>query len=170
LFKDTSVGPAFFTRLFGEQKVTLSGDQSQLVDWVAQGTYPVGLFLSFNEVELAAKQGLPIKAVAADQLKEAPAIGPANGAAAMMDRAPHPAAAKLYLNWLLSKEGQLLWQKDVGDNSLRTDISKDAVDPLLVPKDGVTYVDSGSETFSRAFGPNTLRQPIDEGLQKAGSK
>jgi iron(III) transport system substrate-binding protein len=168
LFKQPNLGPTFFTNLFAQQDIHLSEDQRQLIDWVAQGVYPIGIFLSQNEVDLAVKQGLPITTVPAEQLKEGGSIGPANGAVAMLDRAPHPNAAKLYLNWLLSKEGQTLWQKDVGDNSLRTDIPKDGLNQVLIPKDGVTYVNSGTEEFSRAFSPSTLRQPIEEGLKKAG--
>ncbi|HLG73843.1 MAG TPA: extracellular solute-binding protein, partial [Chloroflexota bacterium] len=167
MFKQPQLGPNFFTRLFGEMDVKLSQDQRQLVDWVSQGTYPIGLFMSQNEVDLAAKQGLPIATVPAEQFKEGATIGPANGAVAMLDRAPHPNAAKLYLNWLLSREGQIAWQRDIGDNSFRTDIPKDGVNPLVIPKVGVDYVNSGTEDFSRSFSPSTLSKPIDEGLKKA---
>ena len=168
VYQQKDLGPAWFKKLFSTQDVTLSNDQSQLTNWVAQGTYPIGLFLSPSEVENAAKQGLPVKMVPTDQFKEGASIGPANGALIMMDRAPHPNAAKVYIHWMLSKEGQMAWQREIGDNSLRTDIPKDSVDPALVPKDGVSYVNSGSEQFSRAFGPKTLAAPINEGLQAAG--
>src|SRR5438552_5169730 len=121
VFKQPDLGPTFYRRLFAEMNVALSNEQRQLVDWVSQGTYPIGLFLSPNEVGLASKQGLPIAMIPPDQFKEGASIGPANGALAMMDRAPHPNAAKVYANWLLSKEGQPAWQREVGDNSLRID-------------------------------------------------
>jgi hypothetical protein len=43
--------------------------------------------------------------------------------------APYPNAAKVFLNWLLSREGQIALQKLVenGRNSLRIDIPKDDV-------------------------------------------
>jgi iron(III) transport system substrate-binding protein len=168
IYKQPELGPTFLTRLFSEMNVRLSEDQRQLIDWVGQGTYPIGLLMSQNEVDLAVKQGLPITTVPAEQFKEGASFGPANGAVAMLDRAPHPGAAKLYLNWLLSKAGQLDWQRIVGDNSLRVDITKDGVNPLVVPKQGINYVNSGTEEFSRTLNPATLRQPIDEGLKKAG--
>jgi iron(III) transport system substrate-binding protein len=170
MFKQPDLGPPFFTRLFAEMNVKLSDDQRQLIDWVGQGTYPIGLWLSQNEVDLAVKQGLPIGTVPAEQLKEGASIGPANGAVAMLDRAPHPNAAKFYLNWLLSRDGQIAWQHDVGDNSMRIDVPKNDLNPLVVPKDGVNYLNAGGEDFSRAFSPSTLRQPIDDGLKKAGAQ
>ena len=60
------------------------------------------------------------------------------GGVNLIDRAPHPNAAKLYINWLLSKEGQSAWQKS-GYNSARIDIPKEAVDAANRIVDGVTY-------------------------------
>ena len=47
--------------------------------------------------------------------------GPGFGAVALMDKAPHPNAAIVYLNWLLSKEGQTEYAKS-GRNSRRLDV------------------------------------------------
>ncbi len=138
VYKQPDLGPNWFRRVFAEMDVQISNEQRQLVDWVSQ------------------------------QFKEGASIGPSNGALTMIERAPHPNAAKLYANWLLSREGQVAWQREIGDNSLRIDIPKDMVSPVSVPKQGVSYVNSGTEEFSRAFNPATLRQPIDEGLRMAG--
>ena len=40
----------------------------------------------------------------------------------LVNRAPHPNAAKLYVNWLLSKEGGEVFCKELGLNSRRADI------------------------------------------------
>ena len=55
-----------------------------------------------------------------------------NGTLSYFNRAPHPAAAKVAINWLLSREGQTAWldanQKTGGlYDSLREDISKEKV-------------------------------------------
>lgn len=49
-----------------------------------------------------------------------------------MNQAPHPNAARLFINWLLSREGQTSFQKimntpDVIMESMRTDIPKDVI-------------------------------------------
>ena len=43
--------------------------------------------------------------------------------------APHPNAARVAINWLLSREGQKVYQKVRGSDSRRLDIPKDDVRP-----------------------------------------
>ena len=40
----------------------------------------------------------------------------------LYNKAPHPNAAKLFINWFLSKEGQTIWCKEIPQNSARTDV------------------------------------------------
>ena len=54
------------------------------------------------------------------------------GTLALVNRAPHPNAAKVFINWLLSRRGQMALQKArptqrVPPDSLRIDIPKDEV-------------------------------------------
>jgi ABC-type Fe3+ transport system substrate-binding protein len=50
-----------------------------------------------------------------------------------MNRAPHPNAAKVFINWVLSREGQIAFQRISSadnpstGNSMREDIPKDVV-------------------------------------------
>jgi ABC-type Fe3+ transport system substrate-binding protein len=58
-----------------------------------------------------------------------------NGTLSFFNRAPHPNAAKVAVNWLLSREGQSTWldynAKTAGQyDSLREDIPKDKVAEL----------------------------------------
>src|SRR5262249_22139248 len=64
------------------------------------------------------------------------------GTISMLTQPPHPNAAKLYLNWLLSKAGQLSWEK-TGFDSRRLDIAH--VAPDYLPKPGVPYVADETE-------------------------
>jgi ABC-type Fe3+ transport system substrate-binding protein len=47
------------------------------------------------------------------------------GSLGLMNRAPHPNAAVVFINWLLSKEGQLVWSKAVNAVSRRVDVPTD---------------------------------------------
>ena len=64
-----------------------------------------------------------------------------------MNRAPHPNAAKVFVNWLLSREGQTAFQRVIsmpGDakNSRRIDVPKDHI-PVSERRDqGVKYFDA----------------------------
>ncbi|HLQ24191.1 MAG TPA: extracellular solute-binding protein, partial [Gemmatimonadales bacterium] len=135
LWMTEGLGPPFLEKLFGEMDVALTEDRRQLVDWVAQGRYTIGLFAG-QEVDEAIKQGLPVAHVDTRKLKEGFAVSAGWGSVAMMNQAPHPNAARVYLNWLLAPEGQLAWQHATGGNSLRTDVAKEMVDPLNVPPPG----------------------------------
>ncbi len=68
-------------------------------------------------------------------------IGSGGGNIALINRAPHPSAAKVFINWFLSREGQTAYQKLVGGgrNSLRTDIPKDDVPPHARIKPDAKY-------------------------------
>jgi hypothetical protein len=60
---------------------------------------------------------------------------------------PHPNALKVYIDYLLSKEGQTEWSKAIGFASLRQDVPRDHVIQYLIPKEGVQYLDSHLERY-----------------------
>ena len=92
-------------------------------------------------------------------------IDPGNGALAIMDWAPHPNAPRLFMNWLLSRQGQISWQIHVEEPSLRTDIPKDGLSPILVPKPGVSYVNAATEEYS-ALTFSDISDLVTRALQK----
>ena len=138
------LGPKFIKRLFGEMDVTLFRDRRQSVDWLANGKFAVCFFCIPSELGAAQSQGLPVAKF--DLLKEGAAITPHTGAIGLVNKAPHPNAAKVFINWLLSREGQITVQNvyvkaKIGvSNSLRTDIPKDVVPPDQRLVDGVKYI------------------------------
>ena len=127
-----SLGSSFLEKLFGEMQIVLTDDRRQLIDWIAQGQYWIGLFPG-DEAEEAIKQGLPISYVDVRKMKEGFYLSSGYGTIAVMNNRPHPNAAIVYINWLLSPEGQLAYQKAGGWNSLRVDIPKNMVNPLRIP-------------------------------------
>jgi len=83
-----------------------------------------------------------------------------------LNRAPHPNAAKVFANWLLSKEGQISWQKYTQTNSLRTDIPKNDVHPPFVPKEGVSYFYANSYRYQSRKDTKAMRRIVDEAVKK----
>jgi len=124
---------ADFIRALGQQQITILRDYAQEVDAIGQGRYSVLIgaadFVAINR----AKQGVPIGIVDARQLKEGTDLSPANGNVAIFNRAPNPNAAKIYLNWLLSKEGQTIFARANGYVSARLDVPTDHTEPWRVP-------------------------------------
>ena len=72
----------------------------------------------------------------------------------MLHNAPHPNAAKIFVNWLLSREGQAQVQKGrkgrprTGSNSLRIDIAKNDVPEEMQRKESVDYFDADDDNFA----------------------
>ncbi|TMA08396.1 MAG: hypothetical protein E6J89_14885 [Deltaproteobacteria bacterium] len=74
--------------------------------------------------------------VGPDQLKEEGSIGGGGSSVLVLfNKAPHPNAAALFINWYLSRRGQIAWQKVMNtkevepSDSMRIDIPKDDVHP-----------------------------------------
>ena len=100
---------------------------------VANGEYPIGL--TFEQA-------------AFDYLKGGAPIGliyPSEGTAITLDgsavikNAPHPNAAKLFLDWTVSKEMQQLMVERFGRRSVRKDVSSPAGLPTLDQIKAITY-------------------------------
>jgi iron(III) transport system substrate-binding protein len=130
LYYHRELGPEFFRRLLTEMDVTASRDSRQIVDWLATGKFAIsGLTLVRRTgLDVAKKQGLPVNWFGGQQFKEGMALVSQSGNIGLLNRAPHPNAAAVAINWLLSREGQMIYQKVYGDgDSLRIDIPKDAI-------------------------------------------
>ena len=81
----------------------------------------------------AKNQGLPVDDFDTTRWKEGSSFSSGGGSLSLLNQAPHPNAAKVFINWFLSRRGQIALQKlgDIDDppNSRRIDIPKDAVPP-----------------------------------------
>lgn len=147
LYYHPDLGPKYLRRLFGEMDVTMVADLRQAIDWLATGKFSVGMPIQGGTVYKAKNQGLAVNEFSAFHFKEGVNLSSAFGSLALLNRAPHPNAAKVFINWLLSREGQTLFQKVIsqpGDprNSRRTDVPKDHVPAEEQRRDKMTYFDT----------------------------
>jgi iron(III) transport system substrate-binding protein len=158
VYATPSLGRNFLKRLFGEMDVTFSNDRYQVVDWLARGKFAVNLFSPVSREDM--KAGLPLVDVKVDG--PAP-LGAGAASASLLNRAPHPNAAKLFLNWLLSREGQIAYQKASENNSLRADIPKKGiVEPGEVPQEGREYFFYSLEENDKKQRDPEFRQFLNE--------
>jgi iron(III) transport system substrate-binding protein len=143
-YHNPKVGPEWIRRLYSEMDITLFRDARQGVNWLVTGKFSLCFFCSKVEVGLARRQGLPIDSLGA--LKEGQSLTASSGSVGLVDKAPHPNAARVFINWLLSREGQLTAQNEyvkarVGaSNSLRIDIPKDMIPFDERLQEGVVYI------------------------------
>jgi len=154
-------GPEFIRQFYGGMDVTFSRDRRQAVNWLATGKFALCVPCTSDEIDRAIKQGLPIAVYRA--MDEAARMTSAGGTLNLMNRAPHPNAARVFINWLLSRKGQILAQKP-GSNSLRTDIPKEDVDRDNLRVKGLDYFDSDNPK-------NSNPRPVVKLIRKvAGAK
>ena len=147
LYYYPDLGPKFLRRLFGEMDVTMVADLRQAVDWLGSGKFALCLPVQGGTIFKAKNQGLPVDQFESYHFKEGVNLSSAFGSLALLNRAPHPNAAKVFVTWLLSREGQTLFQKVIsvpGDarNSRRIDVPKDHIPPDEQRRDRMPYFDT----------------------------
>jgi iron(III) transport system substrate-binding protein len=112
-------GKEFLQRL-AEQNLFINRDGQQLAVNLAKGNLAVALGLAQRFVDPYIKGGLPIKVLTS--VKEGMGGSNGFGTVAVMANAPHPNATKVYINWLLGKEGQDLYGRALTQGSRRLDV------------------------------------------------
>ncbi|HSE88592.1 MAG TPA: extracellular solute-binding protein [Candidatus Binatia bacterium] len=161
------VGPSFIRRLYGEMDVTLFRDYRQGTDWLGVGKAAICFFC---EVDVSKQQGLPVDTFGPGVFKEGAGLVQQFGTLTLVNRAPHPNAAKVFINWLLSRKGQIALQKNMLNtenpaDSLRIDIPKDDV-PLFNRRiDGVKYIDTSKPEWQDM---KPILDVMNEALKAAG--
>ncbi|MBI4331585.1 MAG: extracellular solute-binding protein [Chloroflexi bacterium] len=133
-----------YIRALVKQEPILSRDNRQMVEWVAKAKYPVAIGASKETVTQFQMAGSPIKYVSP------PGVGYlsiGSGTITQPKNAPHPNAAKVFINFFLSKEGQTLSSKLTGYQSARADVPTDFLDPATVRQPGVKYVSELDEGY-----------------------
>jgi len=137
------LGPEFIRRLYGEMNVAVTQELRQTTDWLANGKFAICFFCS--EILRAKSQGLPVDEFPTACWKESRAISAGNiGSLALPSQPPHPHAARLFANWLLSREGQIAFQRAANtpfnsEESMRIDIPKDMIPAEIRRIDGVKH-------------------------------
>lgn len=124
---------ADFIRSLGKQNITILNDYQQEIDAVGQGKTPLLIGGVDRLAQVRMKQGAPIGIVEPSKIKEGTDVSAASGNVSVFNKAPHPNAAKVYINWLLGKAAQEAYSKSNGLPSARADVNGDWYEPWRVP-------------------------------------
>jgi ABC-type glycerol-3-phosphate transport system substrate-binding protein len=125
--------------------VTVSQDRRQSSDWLASGRFPI--CIDCGDTDRAKQQGLPVDEFPQANLKEASyeVSTSGNSGLALINSAPNPNAARLFINWFLSRNGQSAWQTVMNtkvqepSDSMRVDIPKGNVGAAAKREEGKKY-------------------------------
>jgi ABC-type Fe3+ transport system substrate-binding protein len=141
------LGEDWLRDLFANHSVTFSRDYRQMTDWLVNCSKPVAFGMPDDVVEQMQKAGIGKNVE--EMIGEAyygttnPGGPGGNEQIAWYNNAPHPNAAKVFVNWYLSREFQDYFASIVRDNSRRIDVRPG--DPEHVMKPGVDYLIWASE-------------------------
>ncbi len=127
-----------FMRDLVKQEPVISRDNRQMIEWVARGKYPVAVGATAGISISFIKQGAPVRMV---RVKDGIVLTTGIGIAMVTNYAPHPAAAQVFANWLLSKEGGTVWSQAYGYPSTRLDVSTKGFLPEIIPLPTDIYPD-----------------------------
>lgn len=117
-----------FYRKLATQMGPITRDTRLQVEWVAHGKAALLIGPSTAAQQQFREKGVPLGEL--NEFKGVGSIvGSSVGTVSLINRAPNPNAAVVYINWLLSKSGQTAWQEAVNVPSRRLDVDKR--DPLL---------------------------------------
>lgn len=146
LYAHPQLGPDMI-RALAKNDVVLTRDDRQLLEWISVGKYAVGI--GHSDLQLAELRKLGVQNIKTQSvLKEGTYTTAGFSSLIIFDNPPHPNAARAYLNWLLSKEGQSLWTMTSSYPSRRTDM-EDVItkytDPEALIKPGITYINTYNE-------------------------
>lgn len=155
-----ALGEEKFKRLYADQKVVFTDEVRQAAEWVARGVYPIGVGIDAPAIEPFRQQGLPMQVISPP---DAPGYLSSGWATlVLIDRAPHPNAAQLFINWAASKEGNEIINRAIDQRSLRADVTNDWAPDYTAPQPGATYVDTHAHDYL-----TTTRQKADAGVKAA---
>ncbi len=131
-------GEDYIRKLLTQQNIVVTRDNRQMTEWLVRGKYPIAIGDDSTNMFKFQKAGLGLNIKDLDN----GAIGLSMGFGGVMylDRAPHPNAAKVYINWLLSAEGQKQVTQKVKLNSRRLDVPPADPGTAVNPKKMSQYV------------------------------
>jgi len=100
-------GPEWVRRYILNAGVTFSDDRRILETWMVNGRFPLHFIATGTEDYVAlARKGLPIKPHVMIKKQGVLRASGSGCCISAFANAPHPNAAKLFINWFLSREGQ----------------------------------------------------------------
>lgn len=134
IYAQKGLGKEYLRKLLVEQKYDLSLDYRQILEETARGNYLLGWGVHLGIYDELSKKGLPLGRFPVDRIKEGSYLTTATASLGLMNGAPHSNAAKVYINWFLTKEAQTAYSRASTYWSRRVDVPTDHLEQAIVPK------------------------------------
>lgn len=144
-----------YHRALARQNPVLMRDERFMADWLARGKYPILIGVE-RQVREFKELGMPVELIV---LKEGNYGASGYGNVAVLRNLPHPGSTLLFLNWLLSKEGQTIVTRTQVKQSSRLDtpvehLHKEQVREEIA-KAGGKFLNPPDEDFMEVYARNS---------------
>ncbi len=130
------LGWDYFKELAKQEPVIVT-DTRLGVEWLARGKQTIAWAARSESMIEFQQAGAPVKYL---KMQEGSYATDAGQGFVLMKNAPHRAASIVFINWLLTREGQTVFSESRGFESNRADVSKDRIDPIRIRTPGVKYL------------------------------
>jgi iron(III) transport system substrate-binding protein len=137
-------GESFVRELLAEQQLVVIEDSRQQVEWLVRGRYPIAIGVAPAQLLHFQQQGLGRNVV---DLEGVRSLSVGAGGLVLLGRAPHPNAAKVFVNWLLTAPVQERVAAATQLNSRRLDVPPGDPRPVPAAADLDRYVQAQTEEF-----------------------
>jgi iron(III) transport system substrate-binding protein len=139
-------GPDFVRKLFVDQAPLKNADRRQLMDRLARGANPICITCKIEYARDLLKEGFKIREVfelegSKQRITTAPFV------LTVVKDAPHPNAARVFANWIATKEALEIYSRGNGTATLRNDIDESFLDPQIIPKPNKPYFDATTSSW-----------------------
>lgn len=110
-----TLGDGMMKQLLIDQEPVLSRDRNQLTEFMVRGRYPIAIGLNLLALHDFQRHGVGtnIKTLRLPEMD----YQSSGSLVWLINRAPHPNAARVLINWLLTKEAQIAWARELETNS-----------------------------------------------------
>ncbi len=119
-----------------KQNPTIVRDRRLPIEWLSQGRYTIDIAPDSSVINDFIRAGAHLQEITPG---EGAHLTGGYGTLALPAKAPHPNASRIFINWLLSREGQTVFSKSLLNQSARVDISVDFLQRTTVRQPGVDY-------------------------------
>jgi iron(III) transport system substrate-binding protein len=164
----TELGGDFAKRLYIDQKPVFSRERRQYTDWLARGTYPICLSCREDDVKSLRRDGFKLVEVF-EMTDISPRVNGSPWLLTVADKAPHPNAARVFANWIASKEGLETYSRGYEATTLRTDVDESFLERGTVPRAEVKYFDDTEWSWT-VTGRREAREKVQQLLREHGKK
>jgi iron(III) transport system substrate-binding protein len=131
-----------FIRALAKQGLFVTDNRTIERDSLAHGKKAILLGGAESVMETAMDKGLPVLHMTTRDFKEGGQLAFGGSVLELINKAPHPNAAKAYINWFFSREGQTAIARELGFASRRIDVPTDHLKPSQLAKPDDFLIDS----------------------------